>query len=220
MSIDTDRMTQIDKILENEIVNRSSFFQLQHFIIGMQPTTQSKLWQCLRELKRKRDAINYIKLEIEEMNDNIALAEIDIEKIEKSVTLHTIDPLYIKEKEINLRKAQRKIDASKSSLKDLEKRSKEELEEASFYAKAFVFLNEQEPLRPFDDPGVQRDYWNEKLTQDLNLSLIFKRPISLEVVKSIFALNDDAPIKKELINIVGQIQLEDKNKIKQLEKGE
>ena len=52
---------------------------MQHFIIGMQPTTQSKLWQCLRELKRKRDAINYIKLEIEEMNDNIALAEIDMQ---------------------------------------------------------------------------------------------------------------------------------------------
>lgn len=215
MSIDTDaKMTQIDKILENEIVNRSSFFQLQHFIIGMQPTTQSKLWQCLRELKRKRDAINYIKLEIEEMNDNIALAEIDMERVEKS----SVDSLYVKEKEINLRKAQRKINSSKLSLKDLEKRSKEELEEASFYAKAFVFLNEQEPLRPFDEPEVQREYWNEKLTQDLNLSLIFKRPISLEVVKSIFALNDDAPIKKELINIVGQIQLEE-NKTKQLEKG-
>lgn len=215
MSIDTDaRMTQIDKILENEIVNRSSFFQLQHFIIGMQPTTQSKLWQCLRELKRKRDAINYIKLEIEEMNDNIALAEIDMERVEKS----SVDPLYVKEKEINLRKARRKINSSKLSLKDLEKRSKEELEEASFYAKAFIFLNEQEPLRPFDEPEVQREYWNEKLTQDLNLSLIFKRPISLEVIKSIFALNDDAPIKKELINIVGQIQLEE-NKTKQLEKG-
>jgi hypothetical protein len=205
MSIDVNaRVVQIDKILENDIANRSSFFQIQHFIIGNQPTTQAKLWQCLRELKRKKESINHIQLEIEEMNDNIALAEIDLERV-GSVAF--IDPLDKKEQEIKTRKTTRRLAASRFSLKDLEKRLKEELEEASFYVKAFHFLSDQEPLKAFDDPGAQREYWNEKLTQELNLSLIFKRPINMETIKCVLALDNDAPIKKELLNIVGQLQL-------------
>ena len=100
---------------------------------------------------------------------------------------------------ITLRKNKRRIKSSKTGIKDLEKRLVEELEEASFYAQAFRFFNEKEPLKAFDDPGVQREYWNEKLSQELNLSLIFKKPINMETIKCIFALDNDAPIKKELI---------------------
>src|ERR1039458_7619720 len=139
MSIDVNaRMTQIDEILENEIVNRSSFFQLQHFTIGSLPTIQAKMWQCLRELKRKKEAINHLQLEIEEMKDNIELAEIESERLNDCSTTCRIDKelteLDKKEQKIKLRKNKRRIKSSKTGIKDLEKRLVEELEEASFYA--------------------------------------------------------------------------------------
>jgi hypothetical protein len=211
MLIDIDtRMSQIDKILEFEITGRSSFFQLQHFVIGIQPTTQSQMWQCLRELKTKKEASKHLLLDIDEMKDNIILAEIELEKTKK---IDVIDSLDKKEKDIHIRKTERRINASKEALVGLEKRLNEELEESSFYIKAFLHLNDQEPLKKFDDPSAQREYWNAKLSQDLNLSLLLRRPISTETAKSILSLNDEAPIKKQLINIIDQMKLTDEQHV-------
>lgn len=211
MSIDVNtRMSQIQEVLENaEFTTRSSFFQLQHFQINSQPTLQAKMWQCLRELKNKWNTIRQINIDKEELQDNISLAEIELERTKKQDPLDNYEE---KEKEIKLRKIGRRINAAKLSLEELNKKAKEELEEASFYLKAFKYLEEKEPLKPLDDPSAQREYWNEKLTQELNISLLvglLNRPVSMELVKTIFALNDDAPIKQELINIVRQAQIAD-----------
>jgi len=50
-----DIVTEMNKVLENDIVNRMSFFQLQHFIVNKEPTLQSKMWQCIREIRTRKD---------------------------------------------------------------------------------------------------------------------------------------------------------------------
>jgi len=210
MSIDfEERMSQIDRVLENEIVSRQSFFQIQHFVVNAQPTIQSKLWQCLRELKRKRDVVKHITLEKAEMQDNIELAEIETQRIQENEECFSLDK---KEKEIKLRKARRKIEASKNALFELDRKLREEMEEALFYLRSFQVLSEKEELKPFDDPAVQREYWNEKLTQEVNLALLFRHPINMETIKTIIAMNDDAPIKRQLLNIIDQMQLAEEQK--------
>lgn len=64
MSID------IDQVLEEQLVERHSYFQLKHFVVGKEPTNQSKMWRCLTELKTRKDTIEAIKEEIKRIESN------------------------------------------------------------------------------------------------------------------------------------------------------
>ena len=61
----SELMTAMDDLLKNEVVQRHSYFQLKYFLIGKEPTNQAKMWQCLRELKTRRQSLKAISLEIE-----------------------------------------------------------------------------------------------------------------------------------------------------------
>ena len=70
---------EVTELLDKrDIVNRHSFFQMKHFIINKEPTHQSRLWQCLRELKVRKEAIDSIKMELEDADDNLKLTEIEM----------------------------------------------------------------------------------------------------------------------------------------------
>jgi prephenate dehydrogenase len=40
---------------KHPLTGRHSYFQLKYFIVGKEPTPQAKIWQCLREMKARRD---------------------------------------------------------------------------------------------------------------------------------------------------------------------
>ena len=74
-------MVEMKEILKNEIAERHSYFQMKYFIINKEPTIQSKMWQCLREIKTRHESLESIMLEIDEGKDNLELIDINIDKI-------------------------------------------------------------------------------------------------------------------------------------------
>jgi P-type E1-E2 ATPase len=53
-------MDKLNEILNDVPKNNVNFFQIRHFIIGNQPTIQSKLWQCVLELQTRKENIESI----------------------------------------------------------------------------------------------------------------------------------------------------------------
>jgi hypothetical protein len=191
----------IDKILENAPVNRHSFFQIKHFIIGKEPTIQAQLWRCIRELQSRKDSIDSIKLEIEQMNDTTALEEITRKRIQDSCC--TNSEMDVREKNIRLRMTDRKIGQQKKSMENLRQKLKDAEAEADFFAKSYLAIEQKESLKPWDDPQSQAEYWNQKMTQELELRLMLKQPIDVEVIRTILSLDDKSPIKSKTIYMLG-----------------
>jgi len=76
----TEIMERINKILENELSERHSYFQLKYFVIGKEPTLQGKMWQCIRELRSRKDSLDSTEIQNHELNDKKELIDIKIEK--------------------------------------------------------------------------------------------------------------------------------------------
>ncbi len=205
--------SDIQKVLENEIVDRHSFFQLQHFVVNGEPTIQSRMWQCIRELKKRYDAIEFITLDIEETKDNIELLDLQVEilRIDEKNNSQRDDELskiYLKQTQVKIRQLLRKKEASLKNLKKVEKTLQEQADEAKLFLKSFEAIQKIEPLKEFDDPQAQREYWNAKLARDINMSLLLGGlPLNIELVKTGLSMPDGSPIKQQLINIIEQLKV-------------
>jgi hypothetical protein len=70
---------------KNEVVERHSFFQLQHFVIDMEPTVQGKLHACLRELKTRRLSLESMQLESQDLQDKQSLLVMDLEDLQVDI---------------------------------------------------------------------------------------------------------------------------------------
>jgi hypothetical protein len=188
---------EMNSLLKNEVASRHSYFQLKYFLIGKEPTNQAKMWQCLRELKIRKESLSSLALEVEENKDNIELLE---NKINKSkLKIQTMDEFDIKELEITNRKNTRKIQSIKEKLDQLQERKKFLEEECKFFVETFKNIEKIEPLKPFDDFNSQKEYWGEKFSQKLNLKMLTNNQLDSELVESIVALPDDIPIKKQML---------------------
>ena len=86
----------------------------------------------------------------------------------------------------------------------IDKKLKEIQEEIIFFTEAYLSLEKKEVLRPFDDMNSQIEYWNEKISQDLNLRMLLGKPLDIEMVKTALALNEKAPIKQEILGLLEQ----------------
>ena len=81
-----DLLSTINQVLETpEIRNRHTFFQLRYFVLGKEPTVQSRLRKCLVELRARQESIENLRLSIEEAKDDIELANIDIKRSRESL---------------------------------------------------------------------------------------------------------------------------------------
>lgn len=194
----TSLIEEIKQTLENfEVIQRHSYFQLKYFLIGKEPTTQSKMWQCLTELNTRLESLEAIKMEIEEGKDNIELLNIEIEEINHWKTSENI--FSERRNQILLNKKNRnKVLAEKNLCKLFEKQKYLE-EEAKFFIEAFKSLEKLEKVKPFDDLDAQKEYWGEKLLQKMNLKMLMKNPVDTELIETILALPDDIPIKSQTV---------------------
>ena len=190
---------KIQNLMKNQVVDRHSYFQLKYFVIGKEPTTQAKLWRCIRELEARNKSLQAIELEIEETNDDIELLHIK----EKE------DVAYGSNKEIAkilTRKQERKTRALVDKLEDLKSKKRYIEEEATFFIQAFESLEKKEKIKPFDDLDAQTEYWNEKLKQELNLKMILRHPFDTELTKTILALDDKMPVKQLMCNVLEKLR--------------
>ncbi|MHA2428342.1 MAG: hypothetical protein ACXADB_09995 [Candidatus Hermodarchaeia archaeon] len=191
---------------ENTVVNRMSFFQMKYFMVGKEPTLQAKLRHCLNEISARRHALENMELAIDEAKDDIRLVELDIEREQSLLRDFEANPLNKESTEIALRKLQRKKRKLEMSLEDLRKTQRETEEEADFFLRAFRRIEEVEPLKPFDDYQTNLELWNEKYNEELKLRVLTQKPLDLNLVKCILALDKETPIRKELVGWLEQIE--------------
>ena len=76
---------EMNKILDTHIVNRHSYFQLKHFIIGKEYTNQSRMWCCVRELQARKETLLALEDQIAEFEDDKELLQIDIQKSQMDI---------------------------------------------------------------------------------------------------------------------------------------
>jgi len=206
-SLHQDLTTIVEK---NPMAGRHSYFQLKYFIVGKEPTIQSKLWQCLREMKARKETLDSIELEREDMHDRIELTEIELERLTLVTPQYGVhghaDDLTKKEKKVKERQSRRKLASMKRSLTELDVRQRETEEEAAFFVRAFTELQMIEPLKPYDDFQSQTEYWSARFSNEMNMKLMIEKRIDAELAKAILSLPDGATVKKELVCILNQQQ--------------
>lgn len=202
----TELMAQIDNALKAEVVTRHSYFQLKYFVVGKEPTTQAQMWQCLRELKSRRESLAAAELEVEEQRDRLELLGIKLQRHEKNEFPEGTDVLDVREWEIKTRHLERKIKSSKEHIAQLEEKKVWIEQEARFFLESYLNLEKVEKLLPFDDLNAQKEYWGEKLANKVNLKMLLQSPLDIELIDTILALPDDIPVKKQMVNRLNSVQ--------------
>ena len=215
-------LQEMNDVLNYEVAQRHSYFQLKYFLIGKEPTMQSKMWQCLRELKSRRDSLEALDLETEDAKDKIELLDISLAKLalkevipsEKTQKNMELAGLLQREMDIEMRQLERQKKASEKNLQELEERKKWIEQESKFFLESFKSLSKIEPLRPFDDVESQKEYWTERLSQKLNLKMLTQNQLDTELIETIIALPEDMPLRKQTL---GTLQVRQKTMLKQLQ---
>lgn len=207
---------KIETILEKiEIPERHSYFQIEKFIIGKEVTVQGQLWQIIRELKARKETVDSYIEQLENAVDELELLDIKIEKhqikrkeliLEKKEDADQVLNLNIREIEINIKKLERQKSNLNNSIENVKKKIKFTLEESRFFVSAFEELEKIEKVKSLDDREAQVEFWNEKLLEEFNLRVLLRTSLDPEFIKTIMALNDEAPVKKHVTSMLQQIQ--------------
>jgi hypothetical protein len=161
--VKNELLKEIDEVIsKREINQRHSYFQLKYFLIGKEPTMQSKMWQCLREMKNRSESLKSIDLETEELKDKLELLDINVQKVkhdkDKSLPEDKIlHDLFMKECDIKIRQLDRQKKALEQSYKDIQERRRWISEEGKFFLETFKNLEKIEPLKHFDDLEAQKE---------------------------------------------------------------
>jgi len=214
----TELSEKVDEILKNaKLPDRHTFFQIEKFLIGKEPTGQAQLWQIVRELNARQETVESYKKQLEDCEDEFELFDIKIERFNRNIRdLAKIEPetiegeyldLRIQEYEINIRKLQREKESLAKSAKKVQQKLKNVMEEMAFlthgYDRIKAVVGEMKSL---DDEQAQREYWNEKLLEEFNLRVMFNRPLDPEFIKTVLSLEDGSPVKNHVIGLVNNIQ--------------
>lgn len=210
-------LAEMDDVLKYEIAQRHSYFQLKYFLIGKEPTLQSKMWQCLRELKSRRESLEALDLETEDTKDKIELLDISLLKMcMKVIPKENIELAILlqREQDVEIRQLERQKKAAERNLMELEERKKWIEQESKFFLESFKSLSKIEPLKKFDDVESQKEYWTERLSQKLNLKMLTHNQLDTELIETIIALPEEMPLRKQTL---GTLQIRHNNMIKQLQ---
>lgn len=202
-NMELTKKEEISKILEKSPAERHSYFQLRYFLIGKEPTHQGKMWQCLRELKARKESLDSLILEYEDQKDKLELLEIEeclLNFNQNDENDEIIKKLKSKENQIKLRKIKRQKTAVISSLSGLLEKKKYIEEESFFFLEMFKSLEKKESLKDMDDIDAQKEYWSEKLSQKINLKMLLGGQLDTELIETVVSLPDDVQIKKQILN--------------------
>ncbi len=187
-------MKEIDELLSKMSRSGPTFFQLNFFVIGKEPTLQAKMHKCLQEIKERRNSIKSVELEIDELQDVNSLFELDKSKQKNEEGI------------IRVRQIDRKIQANKAQIENLKGKIHSWTEEIKFLKHLYDQIEIKVPLKSWDDYDVQLEYWSEKMAQEIRSRLLLNAPVDIEVIKTAMALPDQAPIKKQLLDHVKELE--------------
>jgi predicted RNase H-like nuclease (RuvC/YqgF family) len=197
-------MRKVDSILDQaDVPERHTYFQMKHFIVGKEPTLAGQLWQVVRELRARRESLEALQEQIDELDDNIKLAHVKIERMRKFVPPSELDEI---EHNAMKSKAERELRSLYRTKTNLERKLVYLLQEITYLLGAFDTLSKVEALKPLDDIEAQQQFWNEKFTEELNLRLILRQPLDSDFVKTIMSLDEKSPVKQQLTAILLKVQ--------------
>ena len=203
-----ERMNQI--LTETEVPERHTFFQIEKFIIGKEPTHQGQLWQIIRELRSRQESVESILSDMEQAEDDLELFDLKVERANREIKRLSEsegNDLDIKELELAIRKLQREKTALEKSAEKARLQLKYTLEEVSFLVSGYErVLKEVGKVKSVDDAQAQAELWNEKLLEQFNLRILLRNPIDSELVRTIMALDDTTPVKKHVAAILQRSQ--------------
>lgn len=185
------------------VSGRHTFYQLKHFVLGKEVTTQAKMWKCIRELEARLGSARSILNGVAEAEDDLKILDIRAQVLEKKKSK---SPLHREYKEIRRRKLDRRMLALRESVSDMHRRLSETEEEMRFFLGAYRQMEAMEPLRPHDDPEANASYWDQNFAQELQLRMMLQRPLDTELVKCILAMHEGSAVRGELLGILDQIQ--------------
>jgi hypothetical protein len=185
------------------VSGRHTFYQLKHFVLGKEITTQAKMWKCIRELEARLGSIKSISSGLAEAEDDQIIIELRLKSLEKKKTKSTLHRQYL---EIKRRKLERRRDSLLDSISEMKKRFRETEEEMSFFLGAYRQMESMESLKPHDDPESNARYWDQNFAQEIQLRMLLQRPLDLELIKCVLALDDKSSIKRDVVGMLGQLQ--------------
>lgn len=211
--LSTELIQKVESVLNKvDLPDRHTFFQLEKFVIGKEPTAQSQLWQIVREMQARLETVDSYRKQLEDAEDTLELFDIKIERHNRNLRLQCEFPqsdhdLNLQECEINIRKLQRDKDSLILSAIKVKKKLKCVLEELAFLMAGYekIVANHGE-AKSLDDDEAQREMWNEKLLEEFNLRVVLQRPLEPEFVRTVLCLGDDAPVKQHVIKMLENIQ--------------
>lgn len=202
-------LVKVEEVLQAaNLPERHSFYQVAKFIIGKEVTPQAQLWQIVRELQARKETVESYRKDLLDAEDNLELVDIKIERLSREIREESkqegvFTDLNIQEKEINIKKLQRDKQSLILSARKVNYRLKGTLEEMNFLLGAYEQIVAQVgPTKPFDDEEAQKEMWNEKLLEELNLRFLLQRPLEPELAKTIMCLHDNAPVKNSLTRLL------------------
>jgi len=185
------------------VSGRHTFYQLKHFVLGKEVTTQAKMWKCIRELEARVGSAKSMLNGIEEAEDDLRILGIRTQVLEKKKSKSALHREY---KDIRRRKLERRRAALEESISDMRRRLAETEEEMKFFLGAYRQLEAIEPLRPHDDPEANASYWDQNFAQELQLRMMLQRPLDTELVKCILAMHEGSSVRNDLVGMLEQIQ--------------
>lgn len=191
------------KMTEGRVCGRHTFFQLKHFVLGKELTTQAKLQKCLREVDARKRSLKSMFFGLEDAVDELELLGIKAEVLEKKKHKDALDR---RQAEIQKRRLGRKREMLLDSIEEMRQKIREAEEETEFFIRAFEQLEQIEPLRRYDDPESNSEFWNENFMQDLRLKLMLGHPVDTELVRCILAMDEKSPVRLEMVGILEQIR--------------
>jgi hypothetical protein len=209
----TELMEKADEILNKvELPDRHSFFQIEKFMVGKEPTAQAQLWAISREIGVRKETIDQLDKELADAEDSLELFDIRTERLNRAIRemakLKEPDiDLNIQEHEINIRKLMREKESLIKAARKVNKRRKCVMEELAYLVAGYEQIVEKiGDMKPYDDEESQKEMWNEKLLEEFNLRIILQRPLDPEFVRTVMCLHDEAPVKKHVVSLIENIQ--------------
>ena len=209
----TELKEKVEAILqENQLPDRHSYFQIEKFIIGREPTGHAQLWAVVRELDARKETIETFEKDLKDAEDNLELFDLRIERLNRLIReeAQSKEPnadLNIQEHEINIRKLEREKESLIKSARKVAKKLRHTLEEMAHLVQGYEqIVAKIGPPKAFDDEAAQKEMWNEKLLEELNLRLLLQRPLDPEFIKTAMRLPDDSYVKKQVVTILEQLQ--------------
>jgi hypothetical protein len=189
-------LNKIKDIIDKQlVVNRHSDFQIEKFIIGKETTPSAQAWQCIRELKSRYESLINLELEIENTLDDIEIKKIEIEE----------------EQERNTRKTPFLVRKLQRSLKNLENNYQKLLENKKNYElecrkllEIFNLLDSKFEIKEWNDEEAQKEYFENKFGNELNLDFLLGNPVNKELVRSILQLDNSSKLKSNFLELVNK----------------